>query len=374
MKKLSLIATALVASTLATAASANTLTSTTTNLTSVNTTSLTSWSGLSGVKYTAYAPLSAEQQAVELKGAVDAKLANQTLPNTISTLPAYTPYAAPTKYGYGTTDVLTTVRQSEACSTSATTPVGAYSKTWSKSAVYGNSLLGGGYTSYFTLAATAGTGTSDKISGDAYAKVNGAAFGNTGSIEGKAFAQLQGTAVTHNIFLKRNGVTVWTPGTTTGVLSFTKAYTGSVASGSTTIWLGPVPVSFSGTANASYGINGSLSYASATLTASVTPYANITTTAAASISIGVASAGVSGTAKVNASLPLVAKLGVNTANQFKYDLDFDATLSAQGNVNGWAKVYYFFGSKQWNTNLVSYSYTGTLPIVDVHGCSGAFTF
>lgn len=370
MKKLSLIATALVASTLAAGASAATVT--TTNLTAVGTTSPTAWTGISGATYEAFTALNADQQAVELKGAVDAKTANKTLPNTIIKLPALTPYTPATTYGYGDTAVSTSAaRLSEACFTTAT-PIGSFSKSWAHSKTVGNSYLGGGYTTSFVLAATAGTGATDKISADGYAKVNGTAFGNVGSIEGKAFAQLQGTAVTHNLYLKRNGVTVWTPGTTTGVLSFTKAYSGSVATGNKTIWLGPVPVNFSASASASYGINGSLSYANATLTASATPYANLTTTLAAGVNLFVATANVTGTATLNASLPLVAKLGVNTANQFKYDVDFDAVYSAAGNVNGSATVYYLFGSNTWTSNLVSYSTSGTFPIVDLHGCGGNF--
>lgn len=369
MKKLSLIATALVASTLAAGASAATIS--TTSLTAVSTTSPTAWTGISGTVYEAYTALNADQQAVELKGTIDPKLANTSLPNTVIKLPALTPYTPATTYGYGDTVTTTSTRMSEACFTTAT-PIGGFSKSWSKSQTLGNSYLGGGYTASFILAGTAGTGATDKLSADGYAKINGTAFGNVGSIEGKAFAQLQGTAITHNLYLKRNGVTVWTPGTTTGVLSFTKAYSGNVATGNKTIWLGPIPVNFSASANASYGINGSLSYANAKLTASATPYANLSTAMAASVNVYVASFGVSGGATFNASLPLVAGLGVNAANQYTYDVDFDVTLSGSGNVNGSATLHYLFGSKTWTSNLVSYSYSSTFPIVDLHGCGGNF--
>ena len=371
MKKLSLLATALVASTLASGATAGPVANVV--AAPIDATSLTSWRGLAGTTYTAYAPLSAEQQTVELNGAISAASANKSLPNTNVALPALSAFVPSTTFGYGDVTSAPAARLSEACFTTAT-PVGSLTKSWAHSKTFGNSYLGGGYTTSFTLAGTAGAGSSDKISADAYAKVNGTAFGSVASIEGKAFAQLQGTTVTHNIYLKRNGTTVWTPGTTSGVLSFTKAYSGIVATGSKTIWLGPVPVNYSASASASYGINGSLSYASAALTASATPYANLTTTLTAGVNLFVASASVTGNAKVNASLPAVAKLGINTANQFKYDVDFDATYSAIGNVTGKATVYYLFGSKTWTSTLVSYSSSGTFPIVDLHGCSGVFTF
>jgi hypothetical protein len=92
------------------------------------------------------------------------------------------------------------------------------------------------------------------------------------------------------------------------------------------------------------------------------------------VNLFVATASVTGNAKVNASLPAVAKLGVNAANQFQYDVDFDAVYSATGSVVGKATVYYLFGSKTWTSNLVSYSISGTFPIVDLHGCGGNFIY
>ena len=102
--------------TLTTAPVAATIASTTT-VASVGT-----WKGQAGT-YEAFAPLNADQQDAELRGSIPASQANTTLPDTLTKLPAYSPGAEVLPYGYGNTDVLTTVRQSEACPTTPATPV-----------------------------------------------------------------------------------------------------------------------------------------------------------------------------------------------------------------------------------------------------------
>jgi len=350
-------------------ASAATVATSTSTLATATTTSLTTWQGTYGA-YPVFQAMTAEQQAAELRGATST--ANASLPDTKIALPSYAAYAAPADYGYAVTPSLS-VKQAEACLTGAT-PVPSFSKTWTKSAAYGSSMLGGGYLATFTLAGTAVAGSNDKLSADGYAKVNGSAFGATGNVEGKAYAQLQGTTASDNLYLKHNGTTLWSH-TGSVVTAFNSTWSKTVASGSHTLWLGPVPLTLSGSASGSIGVLGNIGYASATLTAYAKPFANLSVVGAASVSLGVASGGVGGSGTFSAQIPATASMKLLSSNQVQYDVDVDAILNASGTISAWAKVNYLFGSKTWTTTVGTLGpVSGTYVIADMHGCSGVFSF
>lgn len=380
MKKLAVASAFALAFAVAPSASAQLVRATTiaTNpsLATTTTTNLTTWTGAAGT-YEAFAPLNADQQAAELRGAIKPAEANPNLPETLIKLPAYKPQVEALPYGYGTTDVLTSVRMSEACPTGAT-PITNYTKVWQKSATYGNSTFGSGYLAKFTLGMQGVTGSNDKLYGEGLANAHVTVFGLTGALEGRAYAQVQGTAASHDIYFKAAGATLYSLAGN-GNLSYADSWTKPLVSASTTIWVGPVPVTVSGGASAGLSLNASLGFASSKLSANVTPAGNVTATASAGVNLVVASAGVSANLNlIKASVPAVAGLKLMTAQTGKgtvaYDVDVDAIInSLSGNVQLWAKVWYLFGSKKWTTTIASWSgLSATYPVVDVHGCTGAF--
>ena len=384
MKTLSLSAFALslaVASTASAQLATSQLTSSALNTaTSTDGVVVTQWSGLAGTVYTPFQRLSADQQAVELRGAIPAKDGSATAPETRINLPIYASKTETLPYGFGNTEVLTSARSSEACPTTLGAPLGSFNKVWSKSNTYGNTTFGAGYSASFTLNATGATGTAnDRISAEAKGKANVTVLGATGGIEGYAYGKIQNTTASDTMYLKVLGATVWNH-SGAATMSANPSWSRTLASASTLIWLGPVPVTLSASGSGTLGVQASFGYSAGVLAAKGRPYGNLKATASAGIDLLVASAGVSANLTlINASLPAVASLSLATAtdgkSQFKYDLDLDASLNTlSGNVQLWAKVWYLFGSKKWTTTIASWSgITATYPIVDVHGCSGKFT-
>jgi hypothetical protein len=175
------------------------------------------------------------------------------------------------------------------------------------------------------------------------------------------------------------GVSLWSH-TGNANLTYANSWSRSLANASTTIWVGPVPVSISGGASAGLGLNARLGFASSRLSANVTPSGNVRATASAGVNLVVASAGVTANLNlINASVPMVAGLTLLPASTgrgtVRYDVDVDAVInSLSGNVQLWAKVWYLFGSKKWTTTIASWSgLTATYPIIDVHGCTASFS-
>jgi hypothetical protein len=341
---------------------------------------VTQWSGLTGTVYAPFQKLTTEQQAVELRGAIPVKEASATAPETRISLPIYAPKTEVLPYGYGNTEVLTATRQSEACPTTLAAPLGSFNKVWSKSNTYGNSTFGSGYSTSFTLNATGASGTAyDRISAEAKGTANVTVLGATGGLEGYAYGKIQNTTASDNMYLKVLGATVWSH-TGAATMSVNPSWSRTLASASTLIWLGPVPVTLSAKGTGTIGVQASFGYTGGLLVAKGRPYGNLKATASAGVDLLVAAAGVSANLTlINASLPAQASLSLATAadgkSQFRYDLDLDASLNTlSGNVQLWAKVWYLFGSKKWTTTVASWSgITATYPVVDVHSCSGKFT-
>lgn len=384
MKSLSLSAFALslaVASTASAQLASTQLTSSALNTaTATDGVVVTQWSGLAGTTFAPFQALTSEQQAVELRGAIPVKEASATATETRINLPVYASKTEVLPYGFGNTEILALTRQSEACPTTLAAPVGSFNKVWSKSNTYGNSTFGSGYSASLTLDATGATGTAnDRISAEAKAKANVTVLGATGGLEGYAYGKIQNTTASDNMYLKVLGATVWSH-TGAATMSANPSWTRTLASASTLIWLGPVPVTLSASGSGTLGVQASFGYSGGLLSAKARPYGNLKATASAGVDLLVAAAGVSANLTlINASLPAVASLSLLTAtdgkSQFRYDLDLDASLNTlSGNVQLWAKVWYIFGSKKWTTTVASWSgITATYPIVDVHGCSGKFT-
>jgi hypothetical protein len=341
---------------------------------------VTQWSGLAGTVYTPFQKLTADQQAVELRGAIPVKEASATATETRINLPIYASKTEVLPYGFGNTEVVTRVAQSEACPTTLAAPLGSFNKVWSKSNTYGNSTFGAGYLGTFTLNATGATGTAnDRISAEAKGTANVTVLGATGGIEGYAYGKIQNTTASDTMYLKILGTSVWSH-SGAATMSVNPSWSRTLASASTLIWLGPVPVTLSAKGSGTIGVQASFGYSGGVLAAKARPYGNLKATASAGVDLLVAAAGVSANLTlINASLPAVASLSLATAadgkSQFKYDLDLDASLNTlSGNVQLWAKVWYLFGSKKWTTTVASWSgITATYPIVDVHTCSGKFT-
>jgi hypothetical protein len=341
------------------------------------TTALTTWKGSAGV-YDVFAPLNADQQAAELRGAIKPAEANASLPETLIKLPAYRPGVEPLDYGYANTDRLATIRQSEACPTGAT-PIANITRVWQKSATYGNTTFGSGYLARFTLGMQAASGSNDKLYAEALAKADVTVFGQSGGVEGRAYGQIQGTSASDTITFKVLGQTLWSH-TGAGSFVYANSWAKTLVSAGTTIWVGPVPVSISGSASAGLALNASMGFANSRLAANVTPSGNVKATASAGVNLVVASAGVAANLNlIKASFPAVAALklvpAANGLGTIGYDVDVDASInSLSGNVELWAKVWYLFGSKKWTTSIASWSgITATYPIVDVHGCAGSFS-
>ena len=355
----------------------STLTPTATTLGTTTTTNLTTWKGEAG-SYEVFAPLSAEQQSVELRGAIKPAEANPNLPETLIKLPAYKPGVEALPYGYATTGVLTTTRQSEACPTGAT-PITSFTRNWSRSATFGNSTFGSGYHARFTLGMNGVTGSNDRLYAEAVARANVTVFGGTGWLEGRAYGQVQNTTASHDLSMKIQGATVW-QNTGAASLAYANTWNRTLVSASTLIWVGPVPVRIAGSASAGLGFNANLGFAGGRLSANATPSGNVRATASAGVDLVVASAGIAANLNlIRMSAPLVAGLRllpVSTGRAtFNYDVDFDLVLnSLSGNVELWAKVWYLFGSKKWTTSIASWSgISATYPIVDLRGCGGSFS-
>lgn len=226
-----------------------------------NSAAASQWAGLAGTAYAAYQPLTSAQQASELQGAIPVNQANASATETRVTLPIYAPTSATTLNGIATTPVTTSVRQSEACPTTLAFPVGAITRTWAKSNTYGNATFGSGVSTAMTFNATGAAGTvNDRVSAEAVAKVSTTVLGASALLESYAYGRIQGKTASDNMSLKLGGATLWShTGATT--MSASPSWSRNVASASTLVWLGPVPVTLSASAQGVIGVQASFSYA-----------------------------------------------------------------------------------------------------------------
>lgn len=338
------------------------------------------WTGLAGTRYAAYQPLTSAQQAVELQGALPASLANAASPETRVDLPVYAPTAATTLNGISTTPVTTAVRQSEACPTTLAFPIGSFTKTWSKSATYGNSAFGSGYATAMTFNATGAAGTvNDRVSAEATAKMSVSVLHAHALVESYAFGRIQGTVPSDNMSLKASGTTLWShSGATT--MSASPSWTRTLASASTLVWLGPVPVTLSSAAAGVIGVQASFSSTGGVLTMADRPWGIVKATASASTDVLVATTGTTSNLQlIDASFPALAVLKLTPAadgkSTFNYDLDLDVTVTpVNGSVQLWSKVWYSFAAKRWAATVAKWVGTASSSAVtDVHGCAGKFS-
>lgn len=338
------------------------------------------WTGLAGTSYAAYQALTSAQQAVELQGAIPASQANTATPETRVDFPVYAPTAATTLNGISTTPVTTAVRQSEACPTSLAFPIGSFTKTWSKSATYGNSAFGSGYATAMTFNATGAAGTvNDRVSAETTSKISVTVLNAHGLVESYAYARIQGTAASDNMSLKASGTTLWAhSGATT--MSASPSWTRTLASASTLMWLGPVPVTLSSAAAGVIGVQASFGYTGGVLTMADRPWGNIKATTSTSTNVVVATTGTSSNLQlIDASFPALAVLKLTPAldgkSTFNYDLDLDVGVTPiNGSVQLWSKVWHPFTARRWASTVANWVGTAsTSAVTDVHGCAGKFS-
>jgi hypothetical protein len=175
------------------------------------------------------------------------------------------------------------------------TPVPTYSKTWSLGGDFGNSKFGAGYEASFTLASTASaTPNMDRLSGEGVARAFATIFGNHKDVaKVAAKVALQGTNGTSSASIRVLGTDIWSR-SVAGNLSESKTFNKTFFSASQLIWLGPVPVTFKGTANGTLGYDYAATYVAPNVNLTAKPFAKAYSTATAAIDVGFASAGVTG--------------------------------------------------------------------------------
>lgn len=234
---------------------------------------------------------------------------------------------------------------------------------------FGNGTFGAGYSAGLTFTSRAGRGNErDTFTGEGLLSGYVTVFGSdreVARISGKA--SMTGSQGTSSYYVRLMGANVRSK-SVTGNLSGTESLLdAALFSASTTIWLGPLPVKFTGAVKGNVGITYLGQYATSTLSVNATPSAELSAVASASIDIYLASAGVSGTLSlVKAGLPARAA-AVVAPNSVSYSLDADLRLtSLSGRIDAWAHV----PGKTWRLNLASWSpaFQGTYPIVHVFGC------
>lgn len=328
--------------------------------------------------------LTPAEQAVELRGSVPPKDSPAAGPETVVDLGGLDESVESQAVGYGIVkkalpaarvsprrviDGVIAWQPPTTCGTG--TPITNYSRTWSLGDDWGNSKFNAGYEARFTLASTASaTPNKDKLSGEGIVRGFATLFGTQrelAKVTGKA--ALEGTQGTSSINVKVLGSDVWNR-SVSGNLTESKAWSRQFFDASQRIWLGPLPVKFTATANGALGYDYAAQYVAPYANLTAKPYAKAYATATASVDAVVASAGVTGNLTlIEASTPGSARLGIQPT-YVTYDVDVDLVLkSLSGKIDGWLKVWYLFGSKKWTTTLASWNgVSATYPLVDVNGC------
>ncbi|MFO0671076.1 MAG: hypothetical protein U0235_15855 [Polyangiaceae bacterium] len=256
---------------------------------------------------------------------------------------------------------------------SANCPAPSATYDWERAYVkqdeFGNGTFGAGYSAGLTFTSRAGRGNErDTFTGEGLLSGYVTVFGSdreVARISGKA--SMTGSQGTSSYYVRLMGVNVRSK-SVTGNLSGNEALVdAALFSASTTIWLGPLPVKFTGAVKGNVGINYLAQYATSTLSVTATPSAELSAVASASIDVYLASAGVTGTLSlVKAGVPARAA-AVVAPNSVSYSLDADLRLtSLSGRIDAWAHI----PGKTWRLNLANWSplYQGTYPIVHVLGC------
>lgn len=313
-----------------------------------------------------FAPSTAHAQT---KGAALAGNTSVVAADTVVDLGSYdTTTLKHAAYGLGSLPVLIAQPIS-----SANCPVAQATYDWDRAYVkqdeFGNGTFGAGYSAGLTFSSRAGRGNErDSFTGEGLLSGYVTVFGTdheVARISGKA--SMTGSQGTSSYYVRLMGVNVRSRSVTGNFSGTESLANASLFSASKTIWLGPLPVKFTGAVKGNLGINYNAQYATSTLSVDTLPNAELLAVASASIDVFLASAGVTGTLSLlKAGLPARAA-AVVAPNNVIYSLDADLQLtSLSGRVDAWAHV----PGKTWRLNLASWSplYQGTYPIVHMRAC------
>lgn len=257
-------------------------------------------------------------------------------------------------------------------SASCPAPTATYDwdRVFSKSDEFGNNTFGAGYWAGLTFSSRAGrAGAADTFRGEAMAKAYATVFGSD-----KEVAKITGTGQlvdsqgTSSYAVRALGVTVRSRSVAGDLTESAPIYNATIFSQSKTIWLGPVPVKFTGAVKGTLGVDLKAAYSQSTLYAEAKPIAKVYAQASAGVDVWLASAGVSGTLTlVEASVPSRASAVVSPSN-VTFGVDSDLVLaSLSGKIEGYATL----PGKRWTITLAKWDplFKGTYPIIHAAACT-----
>lgn len=245
-----------------------------------------------------------------------------------------------------------------------------WDKVFSKSDEFGNSTFGAGYWAGLTFSGRAGrAGGPDTFRGEAMAKAYATVFGNDKELAKISGAgQLVGTQGTSSYAVRVLGVTVRSRSVAGNLTESAPIYNGTIYSASKTIWLGPVPVKFTGAVKGTLGVDLATTYTQSTLLTEAKPNAKVYAQASAGVDMWLASAGVSGTLTlVEAAVPSRVGAVVSPSN-VTYEVHSDLTLAS---LSGKIEAYATLPGKRWKMTLASWdpAFKGTYPIIHAAACT-----
>jgi hypothetical protein len=245
-----------------------------------------------------------------------------------------------------------------------------WDKVFSKSDEFGNNTFGAGYWAGLTFSSRAGrAGGADTFRGEAMAKAYATVFGSDKEVAKiTGTGQLVGTQGTSSYAVRALGVVVRSRSVSGNLTESAPIYSGTIFSASKTIWLGPVPVKFTGAVKGTLGVDLEAAYSQSTLYAKAKPNAKVYAQASAGVDMWLASAGVSGTLTlVEAAVPSKASAVVYPTS-VTFGVDSDLTLSSlSGKIEGYATL----PGKRWTITLAKWDplFKGTYPIIHAQACT-----
>lgn len=245
-----------------------------------------------------------------------------------------------------------------------------WDKVFSKSDDWGNSTFGAGYWAGLTFSSRAGrAGGPDTFRGEAMARAYATVFGSDKEVTRiTGTGQLVGTQGTSSYAVRVLGVTVRSRSVSGNLTESAPIYNATFFSQSKTIWLGPVPVKFTGAVKGTLGVDLEASYATSTLSAKAKPIAKVYAQASAGVDMWLASAGVSGNLTlVEATVPSQANAVVSPSN-VTFAVHSDLVLAS---LSGKVEAYATLPGKRWTMTLAKWDplFKGTFPIIHAAACT-----
>ncbi len=245
-----------------------------------------------------------------------------------------------------------------------------WDKVFSKADEWGNGTFGAGYWAGLTFSSRAGrAGGADTFRGEAMARAYATVFGSDKEVTRiTGTGQLVGTQGTSSYAVRVLGVTVRSRSVSGNLTESAPIYNATFFSQSKTIWLGPVPVKFTGAVKGTLGVDLEASYATSTLFAKAKPIAKVYAQASAGVDMWLASAGVSGTLTlVEASVPSQATAVVSPTN-VTFAVHSDLVLAS---LSGKVEAYATLPGKRWTMTLAKWDplFRGTYPIIHATACT-----